>query len=60
MFEQTPQSACIVDEPGSLRAMVLFVNHPDHDRAWDHLLYSVQTGNMGYEKAHGMPIFEHF
>ena len=58
-FALTPLAECLLDEPGSPRGMLMFVNDPIHDRAWDQLLYSVQTGRAGFNEAIGKPIFEY-
>jgi hypothetical protein len=44
--------------PGSVRASVLTLAGDMVTRALDHLLYSVQTGKTGFEKAFGVPQFD--
>jgi hypothetical protein len=44
---------------GSARSTVLTFGSPWAQSAWDHLLYSVQTGKTGFEKAQGMPLFDY-
>ena len=44
--------------PGSVRASVLTLAGEIFTRAMDHLLYSVQTGKTGSEKALGVPLFD--
>ena len=44
--------------PGSVRASVLTLTSHLFTRALDNLLYSIQTGKTGFEKAFGMPLFE--
>ncbi len=44
--------------PGAARATVLTLASPWMSQAFDHLLYSVETGRSGLEKALGMPIFD--
>jgi hypothetical protein len=44
--------------PGSLRPAVLTMAGDIATRSLDHLLYSIQTGKTGFEKAFGMPLFE--
>ncbi|SRR5712691_1046316 len=44
--------------PGSVRASVLILAGHIFTSALDNLLYSVQTGKSGFEKARGMPVFE--
>jgi hypothetical protein len=45
--------------PGSARATLLTFGSRWLQRSWDHLIYSIQTGKTGVEKAHAMPIFEY-
>ncbi len=58
-FSLTPLAQCLLDEPDSPRGMLMFFNDPAHDRAWDQLLYSVKTGEAGFNKAAGKPIFDY-
>jgi predicted O-methyltransferase YrrM len=44
---------------GSARSTVLTVGSPWAQSAWDHLVYSVQTGKTGLEKSRGMPLFDY-
>src|SRR5881394_1724630 len=44
--------------PGSARATILTIASDWWIRGFGQLLYSVQTGKSGFEKALGMPIFE--
>src|SRR5262245_23026390 len=44
--------------PGSARATVLTVASDWWSRGFGELLYSVQTGNSGFEKSLGMPVFD--
>jgi hypothetical protein len=44
--------------PGSARATILTLAGGHQMRAADELLYSVQTGKTGFEKAFGMPVFD--
>ena len=44
--------------PGSVRASVLTLAGEIFTQALDHLLYSVQTGKTGFEKAFGVPFFD--
>jgi hypothetical protein len=46
--------------PGGARSAVLTLAGPAFWRAWEHLLYSVQTGRTGWERAWGKPLFEYF
>jgi cyclopropane fatty-acyl-phospholipid synthase-like methyltransferase len=58
-FQNTPPSKCLLDEPGSMRAVVLFMNDPAHDKAWEKLLHSVRTGKPGAQEAYGADVFEY-
>ena len=44
--------------PGSARATILTVASEWWVRGFGQLLYSVETGKSGFEKALGMPIFD--
>jgi hypothetical protein len=44
------------DAPGSQRALAIMAGE-EHYRAWGELLYSVQTGQPGFDKVYGMPVF---
>ncbi len=44
---------------GSARATVLTLCSPYFQNALDHIVYSIQTGKAGFEKAHGMPLFDY-
>ena len=60
-FKLTPMAETLVSgTPESLRDGIIFQHHPIHDLAWAEILYSVQTGRPGFEKALGMPVFEYF
>lgn len=45
--------------PGSARASVLTAGSPWFQGAFEQIVYSVQTGKTGFEKAHGMPVFDY-
>jgi len=53
-------AALKTDAPGSARSTVLAFGSPWAQSAWDHLVYSVQTGKTGFEKVQGMPLFDYF
>ena len=67
LAEQTEQrytlttlgEALKINAPGSARSTVLTFGSPWAQSAWDHLVYSVQTGKTGFEKAQGMPLFDY-
>ena len=44
--------------PGSARATILTLGGDYVVQAWQHLSFSLQTGKPGFDKAHGMPIFD--
>jgi len=48
------------DVPGSLRATVRFLTGPWFWRAWEHLSYSVRTGQPAFDYAWGMSNFEYW
>jgi len=45
--------------PGSARATLLTFCGPAFWRAWEEVVYSVETGKTGFEKANGLPVFEY-
>jgi len=45
--------------PGSARSAVIFSGNPSGQSGWDNLVYAVQTGKTGFEKAHGMAFFDY-
>ena len=47
------------DAPGSARATLIAFCGPAFWRGWEEILYSVETGKTGFEKAWGMPVFEY-
>ncbi|MDX1947238.1 MAG: methyltransferase [Pirellulaceae bacterium] len=46
------------DDPASKRAMVLMTGEEQY-RAWGELLYSVQTGQTGFDRVFGEPLFDY-
>src|SRR5262245_26612534 len=52
-------AALKTDAPGAARAAVLTLAGDWQWKAWDHFLYSLQTGKPGMAKAHGMGVFEY-
>jgi hypothetical protein len=58
-FGLTPLAAPLqTDVAGSRRAMILMMGE-EHYRAWGELLYSVETGQTGFERVYGQPIFDY-
>src|SRR2546425_404365 len=47
-FELTPLAALLASGPGSARPLAIMIGERWHDRAWEELLYSVQTGSSGF------------
>jgi len=45
--------------PGSARATLIAFCGPAFWHSWEEMLYSLETGNTGFEKANGMPLFEY-
>ncbi len=48
------------DVPGSMYAMATMMSSDWWWRSWGELLHSVQTGEPGFDKAHGMPMWRYF
>jgi O-methyltransferase domain/Dimerisation domain len=60
-FGSTPLSETLrSDIPGSLRAFAMTELGEEHYPAWGELLYSVRTGEIAFDKAFGMPVWEFF
>ncbi len=58
-FTLTPLSECLrSDSPSSSRPVALLFAGPIM-RAWDELLYSVQTGEVAFDRVFGMPAFRY-
>lgn len=58
-FALTPMAECLrSDVAGSQWAMAV-MNGEEHYQAWGELLYSVQTGEIAFDKLFRKPIFEH-
>lgn len=57
-FSLTPMAECLrSDKPGSQRALAI-MSGEEHYRAWGDLFYSVQTGQMAFDKIYGLPVFD--
>lgn len=60
-FELTPLAELLrSDAPGSLRDMVLHMTAEWHWRTFEYMLHTVKTGEIAFDHAFGMPIFEYF
>lgn len=58
-FGLTPLAAPLqTSVAGSRRAMILMMGE-EHYRAWGELLHSVRTGQTGFERVYGQPIFDY-
>jgi len=45
--------------PGSAKSSLLFMGSPLSQSGWDKMVYSVETGKPGFDKAQGMPFFDY-
>jgi hypothetical protein len=45
--------------PGSARSSLLFSGSPWSQSGWDNVIYSIETGNTGFEKAQGVSLFDY-
>ena len=67
LTEQTEQRFALTDlgkalktgAPGSAKSTLLFMGSPWQQSSWNNLVYSVQTGKPGFEKAQGMSFFDY-
>jgi hypothetical protein len=60
-FGLTPMGEALkTGAPGSARSTILAFCSPAFAHSWDHLVYSLETGKTGFEKANGIPIFDYF
>jgi hypothetical protein len=51
--------ALMTGAPGSARASLLTVGSQWFDGSFDNIVHSIQTGETGFQKAQGMPVFEY-
>jgi hypothetical protein len=58
-FSSAPLANCLrSDLPGSQHALAIMLGEQQY-QAFGQLLYSVQTGKMGFDKVFGVPIFDY-
>jgi len=58
-FGLTPLGeALVTGAPGAARSTVIAFCNPAFWHSWEEIVYSVQTGKKGFDKAHGMPLFD--
>ena len=58
-YSLTPLAECLkADSPVSVKSMAISVGGVFY-KAYDELLFSVQTGSGGFKKAYGIPVFEY-
>jgi SAM-dependent methyltransferase len=55
VFGTTPLGRCL--EAGAMRDSCLMLHSDWHDAAWREFVPSVRTGEPGFERAHGQPLF---
>ncbi len=59
-FALTPLGEALkAGAPGSARATLMAFCGPAFWHSWEEILYSLETGKTGFEKACGMPLFEY-
>ena len=67
LTEQTEQRFALTElgealktgAPGSARSSVIFSGSPSSQSGWDNVVYSIETGKPGFEKAHGETFFDY-
>jgi hypothetical protein len=60
-FALTPMGESLkTGAPGSARSTILTFCGPTFVKAFDEIQHSLETGQTGFEKAFGMPIFDYF
>jgi hypothetical protein len=45
--------------PGAARSAVIFAGSPSSQSGWDNVVYSIQTGKPGFDKAQGVAFFDY-
>ncbi|MEH2382468.1 MAG: methyltransferase [Nostoc sp.] len=60
-FELNPLSDCLQSNvPGSLRNLAIMRGEEHYYKAWENLMYTVQTGKCAIEHLYGMDLFQYF
>ncbi|WP_375471199.1 methyltransferase [uncultured Nostoc sp.] len=60
-FELTPLADSLRSNvPGSIRSTAIIRGEEYYYKAWENLMYSVQTGESAFEHLYGMDLFEYF
>ncbi|HEX8027282.1 MAG TPA: methyltransferase, partial [Vicinamibacterales bacterium] len=58
-FALTPLGEALkTGAPGSARSTLMAFGGPAFTRGWEALTYSLETGRPGFEKVHGLPLFD--
>jgi len=55
-FELTPMAEML--KTGAMRSIAMMLNSEWHNRAWDKLPHSIQTGEIAFDSAFGVPAME--
>jgi hypothetical protein len=59
-FGLTPLGEALkTDAPGSMRTILIGMGAPFFQGGSEDIVYAIQTGRPGFEKVHGMPIFDY-
>ena len=59
-FALTPLGEALrTGAPGSARATLIAFGGPAFWHSWEEIIYSLQSGRTGFEKAWGMPVFDY-
>ena len=60
-FGMTPLAQTLqTDVPGSLRYMAIAELGYDHALGWNNLMYSLETGEIGFDNAAGMSVWDYY
>jgi len=59
-FALTPLGEALkTDAPGAAHSTLVAFGSPAFWRGWEEIIYSLETGKAGFEKAWGMPLFDY-